>query len=128
MANAAKKRTAPMRPERVNPIKEEDLAHSVDRLPVYPGGNEAFQTFLNTLSKASVKDLEAGQTKAFIMVEYVIDSLGKAVYAKVTRGGNEVVNAKIEDAFLDMPQWAPAERGTAHVPIRLKQTVMIGDE
>jgi uncharacterized protein (DUF2164 family) len=104
------------------------LAHSVDRLPVYPGGNEAFQTFLNTLSKASVKDLEAGQTKAFIMVEYVIDSLGKAVYAKVTRGGNEVVNEKIEDAFLDMPQWTPAERGTAHVPIRLKQTVMIGDD
>jgi len=26
-----------------------------------------------------------------------------------------------------MPQWAPAVHGTAHVPIKLKQTVMIGD-
>jgi hypothetical protein len=83
---------------------------------------------LNNLSRASVKDLDAGQTKAFIMVEYVIDSLGKPVYARVSRGGNDVVNEKIEDAFLGMPQWSPAQRGTAHVPIRLKQTVMIGEE
>ena len=122
---AAKKKAASTRPERVNPIREEDLARSVDRLPLYPGGNEAFQTFLNNLSKESVKDLDAGQTKAFIMVEYVIDSVGKPVYAKVTRGGNDVVNEKIEDAFLNMPQWSPAQRGYAHVPIRLKQTVMI---
>ena len=127
-ATAAKKKPAPLRPERVNPIKEDDLAHPVDRLPVYPGGNEAFSGFLNKLSKESVKDLDQGQTKAFIMVEYVIDSVGKAVYAKVTRGGNDVVNEKIEDAFLSMPQWSPAERGAVHVPIRLKQTVMIGDE
>lgn len=125
---APKKKPVHVRPERVSPIQEEDLARTVDRLPVYPGGNDAFQTFLNDLSKESVKDLDAGQTKAFIMVEYIIDSLGKPVYAKVTRGGNDVVNEKIEDAFLNMPQWSPAERGSAHVPIRLKQTVMIGEQ
>ncbi|HWB92368.1 MAG TPA: L,D-transpeptidase family protein [Puia sp.] len=123
----AKKKPVHMRPERVDPIPEDELARSVDRLPVYPGGNDAFQAFLNHLSKESVKDLDAGQTKAFVMVEYVIDSLGKPVYAKVTRGGNDVVNEKIEDAFMGMPRWSPAEHGKAHVPIRLKQTVMIGD-
>jgi murein L,D-transpeptidase YafK len=125
---APKKKPVHTGPERVNPIREDDLARSVDRLPVYPGGNDAFQTFLNQLSKESVKDLDAGQTKAFIMVEYVIDSLGKAVYAKVTRGGNDGLNEKIEDAFMGMPTWAPAEHGMAHVPIRLKQTVMIGED
>jgi murein L,D-transpeptidase YafK len=123
-----KKKPVHVRPERVNPIREEELARSVDRLPIYPGGNDAFQVFLNRLSKESVKDLDAGQTKAFIMVEYVIDSLGNAVYAKVSRGGNDGLNEKIEDAFLGMPRWSPAERGVVHVPIRLKQTVMIGDE
>ena len=126
--NAAKKKPALERPERVNPIREEDLARSVDHLPVYPGGNEAFQTFLNNLSKGCVKDLDAGQTKAFVMVEYVIDSLGKPVYAKVIRGGNDVVDERIEDAFLGMPQWAPAQHGYAHVPVKLKQTVMIGED
>jgi murein L,D-transpeptidase YafK len=123
-----KKKPVHMRPERVNPIREEDLARSVSRLPVYPGGNEAFQIFLNKLGKESVKDLDAGQTKAFIMVEYVIDSVGKPVYARVTRGGNDVMNEKIEDAFMDMPHWSPAAHGAAHVPIRLKQTVMIGQD
>jgi len=124
---AAKKKPVHVRPERVNPIRDEDLARSVDHLPVYPGGNDAFQLFLNNLSKESVKDLDAGQTKAFIMVEYVIDSVGKPIYARVTRGGNDVLNEKIEDAFLAMPQWSPAGHGKAHVPIKLKQTVMIGE-
>lgn len=124
----ARKKPVHLRPERVDPIRDEDLAHSVDHLPLYPGGNEAFQIFLNDLSKKSVKYLDAGQTKAFIMVEYVIDSLGKPVYAKVIRGGNDLVNERIEDAFLGMPQWAPAERGYVHVPVKMKQTVMIGED
>ncbi len=123
---APKKKPVRTRPERVNPVKEEDLAKVVDKLPMYPGGNEAFQEFLNRLSKESIKDLDEGQSKAFVMVEYVIDSAGKAVYAKVSRGGNELMNEKIEDAFLAMPKWSPANRTGANVPIRLKQTVMIG--
>jgi murein L,D-transpeptidase YafK len=121
-----RKSPAPARPARVNPIPEDKLARSVDHLPVYPGGNEAFQDFLNKLGKDEVKDLDEGQTKAFIMVEYVIDSIGKPVYAKVIRGGNDGLNTKIEDAFLGMPQWSPAAHSGVRVPIRLKQTVMIG--
>lgn len=127
-ATALKKKPARMRPERVNPIPEDELAHSVDRLPQYPGGNEAFQAFLNQVSKDGVQHLDAGQTKAFVLVEYVIDSLGKPVYARVTRGGNDGLNEKIEDAFLNMPKWSPAAHGSAHVPIRLKQTMMIGQD
>ena len=125
-AAALKKRPVSTRPQRVNPIPDEQIARSVDHLPVYPGGNDAFQDFLNRLGKEETKDLIQGQTKAFIMVEYVIDSLGKPVYAKVTRGGNDDLNTKVEDAFMDMPQWAPAVHLGARVPIRLKQTMMIG--
>jgi murein L,D-transpeptidase YafK len=123
----AKKKAVRVRPERPVPIREEDLAKVVDKLPLYPGGNDAFQDFLNKLSKESVKELEDGQTKAFVMVEYIIDSLGKPVYAKVIRGGNDGMNEKIEDAFLGMPKWSPANRTGNNVAIRLKQTVMIGD-
>jgi murein L,D-transpeptidase YafK len=123
----AKKKPVHTRPDRPIPVKEEDLARVVDKLPQYPGGNDAFQDFLNKLSKESVKDLGEGQTKAFIMVEYIIDSVGKPVYAKVVRGGNDGMNEKIEDAFLTMPRWSPANRSGANVAIRLKQTVMIGD-
>jgi murein L,D-transpeptidase YafK len=121
---APKKKPVRARPERIDPIPEEELARPVDKLPDYPGGNSAFQEFLNKLSKESIKDLQ-GQSKAFVMVEYVIDSTGKTVYAKVIRGGNDLMNEKIEDAFLGMPQWTPANRSGNHVPMRLKQTVMI---
>src|SRR5258708_3103398 len=100
-----KKKTVRTRASQQPPIKDEDLAKSVDKLPVYPGGNEAFQDFLNKQSQDAVKELDEGQTKAFIMVEYIIDQQGKPVYAKVIRGGNDVMNEKIEDAFLGMPQW-----------------------
>jgi hypothetical protein len=36
------------------------------------------------------------------------------------------MNEKIEDAFLAMPQWSPANRLGSNVAIRLKQTLMIG--
>jgi len=121
----AHKKPVRMRPERVNPIPESQLATAVDKLPEYPGGNPAFQVFLNRLCKESVKDL-AGQSKAFVMVEYVIDSSGKPVYARAIRGGNDGMNEKIEDAFLGMPQWAPATHGGVRVAMKLKQTVMVG--
>jgi len=124
---ATKKKIVRERPERPIPIKEEELARSVEKLPSYPGGNTAFQDFLNGLSKTSIKDLPDGQTKAFVMVEYIIDSVGRPVYARVIRGGNDDMNEKIEDAFMTMPHWSPAARGAAHVAIRLKQTLMIGD-
>lgn len=128
IAAAPKKKPQHAPTVRVDPIPDEDLARSVSRLPQFPGGMDAFQAFLNKLGKEEISDLDAGRSKAFVMVEYVIDSLGKPVYAKVTRGGNDAMNEKIEDAFLGMPQWTPAARGTAHVPIKLKQTVMIGED
>jgi len=121
-----KKRPTHVRVDRVNPIPEDDLAKVVDKLPEYPGGNVAFQDFLNKVSKESLKELD-GQSKAFVMVEYIIDSTGKTVYAKVIRGGNDTMDEKIEDAFLGMPQWSPANHTGAHVAIKLKQTVMVGD-
>ncbi len=108
------------------PIKDEDLARSVDNLPVFPGGNDAFQDFINKLSHDMMKELEEGQRKTFVMVEYIIDDQGKPVYAKVIRGGNDEMNEKIEDAFMKMPQWEPAKRLGKDIGIKLKQTIMVG--
>jgi murein L,D-transpeptidase YafK len=123
-----KAKTVHVRHEQMSPIKDEDLAKVVDKLPVYPGGNEVFQLFLNKQSQNAIRDLDEGQTKAFIMVEYIIDQQGRPVYAKVIRGGNEGMNEKIEDAFMNMPQWSPAVRTGKNVAIKLKQTIMIGTD
>ena len=112
----------------LQPIRDEDLAKSVDNLPVYPGGNDAFQSFINKLSGEMVKELQEGQRKTFVLVEYIIDEHGKTVYARVIRGGNEEMNEKIEAAFLNMPLWDPAKRLGKEIGIKLKQTIMVGVE
>jgi murein L,D-transpeptidase YafK len=107
------------------PIKEEDLAVSVDRLPLYPGGNPAFKVFIDKLSSDMIKELEPGQRKAFVLMEYIIDSNGKTIYANAISGGNDKMNSKIEKAFTGMELWTPATRQGKNVPFKLKQTIMV---
>ena len=107
------------------PIKEEDLAKVVDYLPVYPGGIEAFKNFVDKLNKDMIGQLEPGQKKTYVMVEYIIDKTGKPVYANVISGGNDKMNEDIEQTFLKMPGWLPAMRSGMNVPIKLKQTIIV---
>jgi murein L,D-transpeptidase YafK/uncharacterized protein (DUF2164 family) len=107
------------------PIPDEALSKSVDKLPLYPGGNEAFKVFVDKLSAAMVKELEPGQTKAFVLVEFIIDENGKTIYANAVSGGNEQMNQKIENAFTGMGAWSPAVRQGKNVPIKMKQNIMV---
>jgi murein L,D-transpeptidase YafK len=107
------------------PIPEDELAISVDKLPLYPGGNPAFKIFIDKLSADMIRELEPGQRKAFVLMEYIIDENGKTIYANAISGGNDKMNLKIEKAFTDMPLWSPALRQGKTVPIKLKQTIMV---
>ena len=107
------------------PIPDEELAVSVDKLPLYPGGNPAFKVFIDKLSSDMIRELEPGQLKAFVLMEYIIDENGKTIYANAISGGNDKMNLKIEKAFTDMALWMPALRQGKTVPIKLKQTIMI---
>src|SRR5450432_825737 len=107
------------------PIPEEELAISVDKLPLYPGGNPAFKIFIDKLSADMIRELDPGQRKAFVLMEYIIDENGKTIYANAISGGNEKMNLKIEKAFTDMALWTPALRQGKNVPIKLKQTIMV---
>ncbi|HZZ74792.1 MAG TPA: L,D-transpeptidase family protein [Puia sp.] len=107
------------------PIPEDELAISVDKLPLYPGGNSAFKIFIDKLSAEMIKELEPGQRKAFVLMEYIIDENGKTIYANAISGGNEKMNLKIEKAFTDMALWTPALRQGKNVPFKLKQTIMV---
>ena len=108
------------------PIREEDLAKSADRLPVCPGGTDAFRAFIDKLGKDMVPYLDPGQSKTYVMVEYIISQDGKLVYANVLTGGNDLMNEKIEESFTKMAVWLPAVRSGINVPIKLKQTIMVG--
>ncbi|MFI5194614.1 MAG: murein L,D-transpeptidase family protein [Chitinophagales bacterium] len=107
------------------PIPDEELSRSVDKLPLFPGGNDAYKLFIDKLSASMVKELDPGQSKAFVLMEYIIDENGKTIYANAISGGNEQMNQKIENAFTNMGLWTPAVRQGKNVPIKLKQNIMI---
>jgi murein L,D-transpeptidase YafK len=114
------------KPARVKTIfPEENIAKVVDRLPEYPGGNEHFQKFIDQVSKESAELLPAGVTKAYVMMEFVIDQQGKPVYAKVLKGGTEEINDNLEQKFEQMPAWKPAVREDKNVAVKLKQSIFI---
>jgi hypothetical protein len=106
-------------------IPEEEIAKVVDKLPVFPGGNDAFRTFIEDLSREMVPLLHEGQEKTYVMLEFIIDKDGKPVNSRVLRGGNDEINERLEEKFDTMEPWTPAIRTEKNVAIRLKQSISI---
>jgi murein L,D-transpeptidase YafK len=117
------KKTTNRRP--AGQYNEAEIAKVVDKLPVYPGGSEAFQGFLDGISKEMIKYLEQEQPKTYVMIEFVLNKEGKTIYARVTKGGNDDLNNRLEERFEKMPAWTPAVRGEQPVSIKLKQSIFI---
>ena len=102
-----------------------ELENSVNKLPVYQGGAEAFQKFLDDLSKDLVTMLPVDQKKTFITVEYIVTKDGKTILPKVLRGATNEMNNLIIERFEAMPLWSPAIRLEKPIAIRLKQTIYV---
>lgn len=117
---AAKKERRPLKT-----YNEQEISAVVERLPVFPGGNDKFQAFIDKLGKDMVPYLQTGQSKTFAMVEFVINKEGKVIYANVIKGGNEELNDHLIEAFENMPQWTPAVKHEQTVAVKLKQTIFI---
>jgi murein L,D-transpeptidase YafK len=110
------------------PVKhfdESQLAKVVDKLPVFPGGNEGFQKFIDNTSNEVRSLLSDAQQKTYVLIEFIIDKEGVPAYAKVLQGGNEDMNDVLQEKFENMPAWTPATRGGKNVPIKLKQSIVV---
>lgn len=109
------------------PVKEftGEIVAVVNKLPVFPGGNAGFQSFIDKLSHDMAQYLDEDQKKAYVMMEFIVDKNGKPGYAKVIKGGNDELNDKLMDAFDKMPDWAPAIRLEQNVAVKLKQSIYI---
>jgi len=114
------------KPERARAVfAEEELAKTVEKLPVHPQGQKGFQEYLEDLSRQLVSYLDKGLSRTYVLVEFIIDKNGKPAYARVLKGGNDVLNNKLELAFESMPNWTPAYKNGQPTAIRLKQSIAI---
>ncbi|MGN6417018.1 MAG: L,D-transpeptidase family protein [Pseudobacter sp.] len=113
------------RPPRVVKEFEGEITAVVNTLPVYPGGNQEFQLFIDKISKEMSEHLEEDQAKTYVMMEFVIDSTGATHAVKVLKGGNDEINYRLAEAFEKMPLWTPAVRQEKKVAVKLKQSIFI---
>jgi murein L,D-transpeptidase YafK len=97
---------------------------SVYKMPVFPGGATAFQTFLDDLSTDLSEYLPPVKKRIFVQVDFVIDKAGNLVNVKVGDNANNEINNLILERFESLPKWAPAIRQEP-VAIRLQQSIMI---
>ncbi|HVK50089.1 MAG TPA: L,D-transpeptidase family protein [Pseudobacter sp.] len=113
------------RPPRVVKEFTGEITAVVNTLPVYPGGNQEFQLFIDKISKEMSEYLEEDQAKTYVMMEFVIDSTGATHAVKVLKGGNDEINYRLAEAFEKMPAWTPAVRLDKKVAVKLKQSIFI---
>jgi len=104
---------------------EKQIPMTVNKLPVFPGGNEAYQNFLKKMNQELNGLLEENQHTAYVLVEFIITEEGKLINPVVVRGGNAALNDGILDRFEQLGPWSPAIRQDSRVPMKLKQTVVI---
>jgi murein L,D-transpeptidase YafK len=104
---------------------EKEIPATVNTLPVYPGGNEAFQALLKKMDNDLSVFLTKDNKIVYVQIEYIIDKEGNVLNPKIIRGGTDEINDHILDIFEAMPRWTPATRQEVKVPLKLKQTVII---
>ncbi|HYF30132.1 MAG TPA: L,D-transpeptidase family protein [Chitinophagaceae bacterium] len=120
-----KKLKQPVKKRIPKKVPDIEIAKVVNTLPVYPGGSEKFSQFLSEVSTEMAAYLEEDQTTSYVLIEFIIDENGKPIWAQVSKGGNDVLNEKLEEMFERMPDWKPAVRLEKNVAVKLKQTVVV---
>ncbi|HEY0434518.1 MAG TPA: L,D-transpeptidase family protein [Chitinophagaceae bacterium] len=102
-----------------------DLADVVYQWPQFPGGGQAFLDYLQQLGRQLVGYLPGTQHKAYVQVEFIIDSDGIPVNFKVVKGVDEDFNDELITQLEKMPVWKPAMVNDKAVAKKMKQSIEI---
>jgi len=102
------------------------IPESVHQWPEFAGGADAFMKYLDKVGADMVEYLPKGIQKAYVQVEFVVDTDGVPVNFKVLRGTDD---AEFIDELISklekMPTWKPALLHDKPVPKKMIQTVEV---
>lgn len=102
------------------------LVEAVHEWPKFPGGGEAFMKYLDKLGKEMVEFLPQEMTKAYVQVEFIVDTDGVPTNFKVLRGmSDDDFNDELINRLEKMPEWKPAILHDKPVPKKMVQTITV---
>ena len=97
----------------------------VHKLPVYEGGMDAFNEFLERAANEAAAFLPEGIDRINVSVEFIIDKDGNPVNFKVIQGYDEVFDVAIINRLAKMKKWAPATLSKKPVPRKIIQNLEV---
>lgn len=97
------------------------IAESVQQWPEFSGGNHKFLDYLSKMGHAMVSSLPTGMKKAYVQVEFIVDTDGTPTNFKMTKGVNQEFDDELITVLEQMPTWQPALVNNKPVAKRMKQ-------
>ncbi|WP_114236178.1 L,D-transpeptidase family protein [Paracnuella aquatica] len=115
----------PPKPKRAPvPHRHRDIvqvADAVHQWPQFPGGNEHFLKYLDKMGDALAASLPDGKKKAYVVVEFIVDSDGTPTNFKMVQGVDEEFNDEVITVLEQMPVWQPAVLNDKPVAKKIRQ-------
>lgn len=127
----------PLTEQKQQPLKKQPVSHlnrridvltdAVHQWPQFPGGGDAFMKYLDQLGKEMTAFLPRGVSRAFIQVEFVVDSDGVPVNFKVLKGFKDAddFNDELITRLEKMGTWQPATLHEKPVAKKMIQTITV---
>jgi murein L,D-transpeptidase YafK len=108
-------------------VRDVTVANVVTKWPEFPGGIQAFETYLKNLGQEMVPMLPEETRRLYAQVEFIIDADGTSVNFKMIQGGDEYFNKELMKRMQKMEKWQPAMSDKTPVPKKIVQTVVVGE-
>ncbi len=115
----------PPKPKRAPvPHRHREIAQVADvvhQWPQFPGGNEHFLKYLDKMGDALAASLPDGKKKAYVVVEFIVDTDGTPTNFKIVQGVEEEFNDEVITVLEQMPVWKPAVLNDKPVAKKIRQ-------
>lgn len=94
----------------------------VDEKPEFPGGQEAFLSYINHHRKYPKEAYDRG-VEGRVTCSFIVNPDGNISHIKVLRGGDRSLNIEAMRVLTEMPKWNPGSHKGQYVPVRVVHSI-----
>ncbi len=102
-----------------------EIANTVDKNPIFNGGNSAYLKFVKDLSTELAYFLSDKQNKAYVTTEFIVNTDGTISNVEIKKGGNEDLNETLKTKLENTKDWTPAIKEEKTFAFKMTQTFFI---
>jgi TonB family protein len=89
-------------------VKFTEILDHAEKMPEFPGGNNAFIKYMSENVKYPKEAMEKG-IEGKVLVEFVVQEDGKVDFPEVKKSPNPILSEAALNTIRNMPNWIPAE-------------------